>query len=65
MFAAAFGTECNGMCLFNSKHLLVCANNPPDWTKTEIDRNRFEIYKITKEFDITEVKDEYSFLNDI
>ena len=46
MFAASFGTECNGMCLMNHKHLLVMANEPPDFMKTEIDQNRFSIFKI-------------------
>lgn len=49
MFAAAFGTECNGMCLMNHKHLIVMANQPPDFMKTEIDQNRFSIFKINEE----------------
>lgn len=47
MFSAAFGTKCNGMCLFNHKHLIVVANSPPDWRKTEIDRDRFVIREIS------------------
>jgi hypothetical protein len=46
MFSASFGTECNGMCLFNEKHILIMANKSPDWSKTEIDRKRFLIYEI-------------------
>lgn len=46
MFAAAFGTECNGMCIMNHKHMIVVANQPPDFLKTEIDQERFQIYKI-------------------
>ena len=49
MFSAAFGTECNGMCLMNSKHVIVMANEPPDLNKTEIDMNRFRVYRIDKE----------------
>jgi len=48
MFSAAFGTECNGMCLFNSKHIVIMANKPPDFTKTEIDKDRFKIYEINE-----------------
>lgn len=50
MFSAAFGTTCNGMCLFNSKHMLVLANAPPDFSKTEIDRARFIIRYIDENF---------------
>lgn len=46
MFSASFGTECNGMCLFNAKHILIMANARPDWSKTEIDKNRFKIYEV-------------------
>ncbi len=48
IFSAAFGTESNGMCIFNTRHIVVMANEPPDFTKTEIDRERFITYKITK-----------------
>lgn len=47
MFSAAFGTKCNGMCMFNHKHLIVVANSPPDWSKTEIDKERFVIREIS------------------
>ena len=43
MFSAAFGTECNGMCLFNHKHLIVMANKRPQWEQTHIDRARFDL----------------------
>jgi hypothetical protein len=46
LFSSSFGTETNGMCLFNSKHVLVMGNKPPDLTKTEIDINRFNLYEI-------------------
>lgn len=43
MFSAAFGTECNNMCLFNHKHLIVVANRKPDFEITSIDRKRFDM----------------------
>lgn len=46
LFASSFGTETNGMCITSTKHILVVANKAPDFTKTEIDRNRFNIYNI-------------------
>ena len=49
LFSAAFGTEANEMCIFNSKHIVVMANKPPDWNKTEIDRDRFLIYRINED----------------
>lgn len=55
MFSASFGTECNGMCLMNTKHVIVMANEPPKFAHTEIDINRFIIYEIdsdTKDCDI-------------
>lgn len=51
MFAAAFGTECNGMCLMNHKHLIVLGNQPPDFMKTEIDQNRFIVEEIEKDWE--------------
>lgn len=48
IFSANFGTESNGMCIFNSRHIIVMANEPPDFSKTEIDQDRFEIYQISK-----------------
>jgi hypothetical protein len=49
MFSAAFGTDTNGMCLFNHKHLIVMANDRPDFVKTCIDENRFDIRYIDNE----------------
>lgn len=51
MFSSAFGTECNGMCQFNPKHLLVMANERPDFSKTQIDTARFNLFKINKDFE--------------
>lgn len=53
MFSASFGTEANGMCLFNDKHLIVMANERPDMTKTHIDPERFNLFKINKDFSTT------------
>lgn len=46
LFSSAFGTDTNGMCLFNPKHVLVMANEEPDLSKTNIDINRFCNYYI-------------------
>ncbi len=46
VFSANFGTDANGMCLFNPRHMIVFANEKPDFTKTEIDLNRFITYKV-------------------
>lgn len=48
-FSAAFGTKTNGSCVFNDKHIIVMANDPPDFDLTEIDKSRFLIYRITKD----------------
>lgn len=65
MFSAAFGTECNGMCCFNDKHLIIMANEAPDWSKTCIDKNRFKIYRVIDDsFDICEENQDYEFIDD-
>lgn len=47
LFSSAFGTDTNGMCLFNPKHVLVMANEEPDLSKTNIDVDRFNNFFIT------------------
>lgn len=47
LFSTAFGTDNNSMCVRNSSNVIVVANQPPDGTKTEIDRERFEIWKVS------------------
>lgn len=51
MFSASFGTECNGMCLMNHKHMIIVGNEPPDFEKTQIDKKRFYIFKIDENYD--------------
>lgn len=46
LFASSFGVETNGMCMLATKHIIVVANKEPDWSKTEIDRDRFNIFHI-------------------
>jgi hypothetical protein len=46
LFSSAFGTDTNGMCIFNPKHVLIMANEEPDLTKTNIDIDRFRNYNI-------------------
>ena len=46
LFSSSFGTDTNGMCIFNPKHVLVMANESPDLSKTNIDINRFLNYDI-------------------
>jgi len=46
LFSSNFGTETNGMCIFNPPHVLVMANKEPDLSKTNIDRDRFKNYYI-------------------
>lgn len=47
LFSTAFGTDNNSMCVRNSSNVIVVANLPPDGSKTEIDRDRFEIWKVS------------------
>ena len=49
LFSTAFGTDNNSMCVRNSSRVIVVANKPPDGRKTEIDRNRFKIYHVSRE----------------
>ena len=52
LFSTSFGTDNNSMCITNDKLIIVMANNPPDWNKTNIDKNRIiikGIYKHTKD----------------
>lgn len=58
MFATGFGTDCNEMCLFNSRHIVVVGNKPPDFSKTEIDRERFITYNIGK--NMMELEDNFT-----
>ena len=46
LFSSSFGTDTNGMCIFNPKHVLVMANESPDLSKTNIDIERFLNYDI-------------------
>lgn len=64
MFSAAFGTECNGMCLTNTKHVIIMANEPPDLNKTEIDIDRFKVYNINKDSIRNINKEELSLIYD-
>lgn len=48
LFSTSFGTDNNSMCITNDKLIIVMANNNPDWTKTNIDRNRIIIKGIYK-----------------
>ncbi len=47
LFSTMFGTDNNSMCVRNPSNVIVVANQPPDGSKTEIDRERFEIYKVS------------------
>lgn len=47
LFSTAFGTDNNSMCVRNSSNVIVVANQPPDGSKTEIDRDRFEIWEVS------------------
>jgi hypothetical protein len=52
LFSTSFGTDNNSMCITNDKLIIVMANNPPDWNKTNIDKNRIIIKGIyTKDKD--------------
>lgn len=47
LFSTSFGTDNNAMEVRNSSNVIVVANQPPDGKKTEIDRNRFEIWEVS------------------
>ena len=47
LFSTNFGVDNNSMCVRNTSHIFVMANEPPDFSKTEIDINRFEIYNVS------------------
>ena len=64
LFSTAFGTDNNAMCVRNSSNVIVVANMPPDGSKTEIDRERFEIWEISSTEMIskpTSIIDDYKF----
>ena len=48
VFSTGFGTDNNEMCITNDKIVLVMANRPPDFDKTEIDKKRFIIFDIER-----------------
>lgn len=50
LFSTSFGIECNGMVVRNTSHIIVCANDPPDFSKSCIDRKRFHVYNIGVDF---------------
>ena len=52
LFMSHFGTEGTKPVLMNSPHLLVFANAPPDFYCTEMDAERFHIWKINQDFTI-------------
>ena len=66
LFATGFGTDNNSMCVRNSSHILICANERPDFSKTEIDRKRFEVFEICAETKTAKREDidEYCFIDD-
>lgn len=47
LFSTSFGTDNNGMCITNDKIIIVMANKPPDYNKTEIDKKRIITFFIT------------------
>lgn len=62
LFSTAFGTDNNSMCVRNSSNVIVVANQPPDGSKTEIDRDRFEIWQVSSSEMIskpTSIMDDY------
>ena len=50
LFSTNFGTDNNSMCVRNTSHIIVMANQLPDFHKSEIDRNRFNVYNIGRDF---------------
>ena len=50
LFATSFGTDNNSMCVRNTSHIIVMANTPPNFSKSEIDRKRFNVYNIGVDF---------------
>lgn len=47
-FMTHFGTDHTHPVIMNSPHILVCANEPPDFDKTNMDVNRFKIIYISE-----------------
>ena len=66
LFATGFGTDNNSMCVRNSSHIIVVANERPDFSKTEIDRKRFKVHRIcatSKTYTLVDELD-YTFVSD-
>ena len=50
LFSTNFGTDNNSMCVRNTSHIIVMANTPPDFNKSEIDRKRFKVFNVGVDF---------------
>ena len=64
LFSTSFGTDNNSMCVRNSANVIVVANQPPDGSKTEIDRERFEIWEVSSSAMIkqpTSIMDDFKY----
>lgn len=53
-FMSHFGTDNTEPIIMNSPHILVFANRPPDFSKTNMDPDRFFVYKINEDHEIEE-----------
>lgn len=46
VFASAFGTETNGMCIRDASHFLVIGNEPPDRTDEHFHFDKYIVHKV-------------------
>lgn len=53
-FMSHFGTENTKPVIMNSPHILVLANDGPDYSKTNMDRERFQVFKINESMEFEE-----------
>lgn len=53
-FMSHFGTDNTKPVIMNSPHILVFANEGPDYNKTNMDKERFSIFKINQNMEFTE-----------
>ena len=48
-FMSHFGTDNTKPIIMNSPHILVLANEGPDYSKTNMDKERFQVFKIDED----------------
>lgn len=60
-FMTHFGTDNTEPCIMNSPHILVFANERPDFNKTQMDQDRFKVFRVSSEKQLLDCNINYGY----